>query len=210
MVWWWRNSMPAKLTKPEFNFRDKLEELDYYKVPYQKMPPGSIIQVNHHFSTSQETIGTKNTAYEMFGIDVHPKFRTSSFLIDLRISHSYDGIQDVNTDSKDIYLYLYRNEQPISSNTNLNRYYNASYQNHTAWYKTDVPFSYNAPTHNGEYDVFFKSILYLDKPDSIDTGTEPIHYSFRVQSQNSFYLNRSKNSTSNGAVSSITVMEIAE
>jgi len=202
--------MPAKVTKPEFNFRDKLEELDYYKVPYQKMPPGSIIQVNHHFSTSQETIGTKDTAYEMFGIDVHPKFRTSSFLIDLRVTHTYDGIADLNTDSKDIYLYLYRNEQPISSNTNLNRYYNASHQNHNAWYKTDVPFSYNAPTHQGQYDVFFKSILYLDKPDSIDTGTEPIHYSFRVQCQHSFYLNRGKVNTACGAVSSITVMEIAE
>ena len=36
--------MTVRISKPEFNLREKLSELDYSRVPYQKMPAGSIIQ----------------------------------------------------------------------------------------------------------------------------------------------------------------------
>ena len=35
--------MTVRITKPEFNLRDKLTELDFGQVPYEKMPTGSII-----------------------------------------------------------------------------------------------------------------------------------------------------------------------
>ena len=35
--------MTVKITKPEINIREKLTELDYAHVPYEKMPSGSII-----------------------------------------------------------------------------------------------------------------------------------------------------------------------
>ena len=36
--------MTVRITKPAFNLREKLSELDYGRVPYEKMPAGSIIQ----------------------------------------------------------------------------------------------------------------------------------------------------------------------
>ncbi len=40
--------MAIRISKPEFNLRGKLTELDYDRVPYEKMPAGSIIQVVDH------------------------------------------------------------------------------------------------------------------------------------------------------------------
>ena len=46
--------MTVRVTKPEFNLRDKLTELDYSQVPYEKMPPGTVIQLlRHHRGTGQ-------------------------------------------------------------------------------------------------------------------------------------------------------------
>ena len=45
--------MTVRAHKPEFNFREKLKELDYAHVPYHKMPPGSVIQVYSKVSTNE-------------------------------------------------------------------------------------------------------------------------------------------------------------
>ena len=37
--------MTVNVTKPALNIREKLAELDFAKVPYQKMPAGSVLQV---------------------------------------------------------------------------------------------------------------------------------------------------------------------
>ena len=37
--------MTIRVSKPEFNLREKLTELDYGQVPYEKMPAGSVVQV---------------------------------------------------------------------------------------------------------------------------------------------------------------------
>jgi hypothetical protein len=37
--------MTIKVTKPEINIREKLNDLDFDKVPFQKMPAGSVLQV---------------------------------------------------------------------------------------------------------------------------------------------------------------------
>ena len=39
--------MTVRISKPEFNLREKINELDYSRVPYGKMPAGSIIQIKH-------------------------------------------------------------------------------------------------------------------------------------------------------------------
>ena len=36
--------MAVKVSKPAFNLREKLTELDYSQVPYEKMPSGSVVQ----------------------------------------------------------------------------------------------------------------------------------------------------------------------
>ena len=37
--------MTVRIEKPVSNLREKLTELDYDRVPFQKMPVGSIIQI---------------------------------------------------------------------------------------------------------------------------------------------------------------------
>ena len=37
--------MTVRVSKPEFNLREKITELDYDRVPFQKMPVGGIVQV---------------------------------------------------------------------------------------------------------------------------------------------------------------------
>ena len=37
--------MAIRITQPEFNIKEKIKDSDYELFPYDKMPPGSIIQV---------------------------------------------------------------------------------------------------------------------------------------------------------------------
>jgi hypothetical protein len=69
--------MTVKFTKPEVNVRDKLNELDYLHVPYEKMPAGSVIQ---YASISTGTsFSTTSTSYIDSGVDIFfsPKFKNS-------------------------------------------------------------------------------------------------------------------------------------
>ena len=49
--------MTVRVSKPKFNLREKLNELDYDQVPYEKMPVGSVIQVqqSHLYGSGQVT-----------------------------------------------------------------------------------------------------------------------------------------------------------
>ena len=73
--------MTVKITKPEVNIREKLNELDYAHVPYQKMPAGSVIQTKAYKQDSG-WISTTNTAETFTGVefDISPK-RSSSLIL---------------------------------------------------------------------------------------------------------------------------------
>ena len=81
--------MTVRAHKPEFNFREKLKELDYAHVPYHKMPPGSVIQVYSKVSTN-EYQGTVSGAsgfadpgegYLFETLSFCPKFNDSKILL---------------------------------------------------------------------------------------------------------------------------------
>ena len=96
--------MTVRVSKSAFNLRSKLNELDYGHVPYEKMPPGSIIQVKytmiHNGATS--SYNSSSTTYNDTGHDVliSPKFVNSKILVSLGVQiyatnssyHSYVGI----------------------------------------------------------------------------------------------------------------------
>ena len=51
--------MTVRANKPAFNIREKIKELDYSEVPYEKMPPGSVIQyVTKAYHNTSGTITT--------------------------------------------------------------------------------------------------------------------------------------------------------
>ena len=78
--------MTVRITKPEFNLREKLTELDYGRVPYEKMPAGSIIQVQQSsFSTYSTFNNSSFSAISGFTVDISPRFVSSKILITLNL-----------------------------------------------------------------------------------------------------------------------------
>ena len=73
--------MTVRAHKPEFNFREKLKELDYAHVPYEKMPPGSVIQ--YVTKAYHSTSGTSSTSMTASGkkITIYPKFHDSHIIV---------------------------------------------------------------------------------------------------------------------------------
>ena len=73
--------MSIKVSKSEFNVRDKLNELDG-RVPYEKMPSGSVIQVAYAQTKAQQSSTSQSfvNANNMF-VDISPRFSTSQMLI---------------------------------------------------------------------------------------------------------------------------------
>ena len=197
--------MTVRISKPEFNLREKLTELDYGQVPYEKMPVGSIIQVKQNYVTDQTVYGATNTATEVFGIDISARSSNSSFLVTVHVSYSHDGLGMDNADLRDIFLFLKRDDDYIGVNSNLTRSF--GYTNNNAWYKTDVPFSNDAVSHGWQYDTVSQSVELLDKTAASSPGTT-IRYGLFMMCQNNFELNRAQQNAGNGAVSWITVKEI--
>ena len=74
--------MTVRITKPEFNLREKLTELDYGRVPFQKMPIGSIIQVK---TAQRATILTLTTLGDILETTFKPLKSNSRILIDIRL-----------------------------------------------------------------------------------------------------------------------------
>ena len=73
--------MPARVTKPAFNLRDKLTQLDYGHVPYEKMPAGSVIQSTYRRTATQsETTSTSWSGTDVWAT-IHPKYSNSKILI---------------------------------------------------------------------------------------------------------------------------------
>ena len=78
--------MTVRVNKDAFNIREKLSELDYGHVPYEKMPPGSIIQVKQSsFNTHSTFNNTAFSAISGFTVDISPRFPSSKILITLNL-----------------------------------------------------------------------------------------------------------------------------
>ena len=77
--------MTVRANKPAFNVREKLKELDYSHIPYEKMPPGSIIQ---SASTTITTSLVLNSGSNLgvyndtpMTLTIKPKFPNSKLLV---------------------------------------------------------------------------------------------------------------------------------
>ena len=198
--------MAIRVEKPAFNVREKLTELDSAYIPYERMPKGSVIQVQHKYFTSYTSVGQTTTPTKFFDVNIYPKRKRSKFLVNAIIYYSHGGMASSNADGYDYFFFLYNNEQPIHQNTNLTRSFGTT--NNNAWYKTDVPMS-STITHAFNYFAIHENVQMLDDPQDYEVG-EPINYSLRYMCQNTLILNRSLHSNGqNGGTSSITVMEVA-
>ena len=199
--------MAIRVEKPAFNVREKLTELDSAYIPYERMPKGSVIQTVHKYFPGYTSVGQTTTPTKFFDVNIYPKRKRSKFLVNAIVYYSHGAMGSQNSDSYDIFFFLFNNEQPIHQNTNLTRSF--GYSNNNAWYKTDVPISSNDVDHSFNYFAIHENVQMLDDPQDYEVG-EPINYSLRFMCQNTLILNRALQSNGqNGATSSITVMEVA-
>ena len=80
--------MTVYASKPAFNVREKLKELDYGKVPYHKMPAGSVVQTQFTILTgsgSANEAETNSSTYQqtLHTVTISPKFKNSIIRIDM-------------------------------------------------------------------------------------------------------------------------------
>ena len=85
--------MALKVTvdKPEFNLREKLTRLDTARVPYEKMPSGSVIQTQFSYyrvgGTQNEFETTSSTFQQSpFLVKISPKFADSTIKFEAAIN----------------------------------------------------------------------------------------------------------------------------
>lgn len=74
--------MTIRVNKDAFNLRDKLSELDYDRLPYDKMPGGSIVQFK---TNASDTLLSHNTStyVDLVQLDFSPKFESSNLFVTL-------------------------------------------------------------------------------------------------------------------------------
>ena len=104
--------MTVRIQKPAFNIREKLSELDYSHVPYEKMPAGSVIQVvkiNSATDTSVSGSGANsnwNAIAATSGV-IYPKYQNSYLLYCCGVGAEHDANSVSNIYG---FLKLFRND----------------------------------------------------------------------------------------------------
>ena len=190
--------MVVRITKPEFNLREKLSELDYSRVPYEKMPAGSIIQFKQKVITDRysESVPPSNSGPYgniVSSETISPRFNTSKILImlNLNVGASNDGNLSVT---------LHRNGTLISDAIG------PSVGSRTAVTATDFTSSTSRQTQ----------IIsnFLDSPASTDEQSYGFRFSTAENGNMTCYLNRDNNFGSSYhnqvPISTITLMEVSQ
>ena len=142
------------ITKEQFNLREKLTRLDTEKIPYEKMPVGSIIQVQQHHLYGSGQVNTSSSSFQDSGlfIDFHPKFANSRLLVTCEFN-----AQSGNASNSGLRWSIFRNIDgtTTTSSPSVNLLSNASQQ---------MSITYHSPSgyiHEGT------SLTIEDKPKTI-------------------------------------------
>ena len=166
--------MTVRASKPEFNLREKLTELDYSRVPYEKMPAGTIIQVVDHKANDHPT--TNSTSYSDIAgtfFDIYPKFSTSKIFVSWDFGTEHNGV--ING-----LAFRVRRKIDDGSGTLL---------------KTQDQFSYPTQTGWGA-GAGGVNITYIDAPNSIGKLTYYLQWS--IESSGTMYINYNDGSNKDG------------
>ena len=149
--------MTVRVSKPAFNLRSKLTELEYGTIPYDKMPVGSVIQyvtppcswINNRFSTTSTSY--VNTGYHL---KITPRRADSKIVL-------YGNFSVHNNNSQYQYVKVYNAtrgryvERDIQNGSHNDGLYETAVGNNTAWWcivveAVDVP----GTTLQQEYQIW--------------------------------------------------------
>ena len=190
--------MTVRISKPEFNLREKLTELDYGRVPYQKMPAGSIIQVKQKVidGTYSESVPPSSSGPYGNIVDsetISPRFATSKILImlNLNVGASNNGNLSVT---------LHRNGDIISDAIGA-----------SSSPKTSVTATEFTSSTSRQVQM---NVTYLDSPASTSAQTYGFKFSVAENGNMTCYLNRDDNfggsTHTQKPISTITLMEVSQ
>jgi len=147
--------MTIYANKPAFNVREKLKEIDYGKVPYHKMPAGSVIQTKAYKKDSG-WISTTSTTEVSTGVEfaIYPKRKNSLILVEFHfpMTHTYSDTM-VPTIRRQV-----DGETQIALNTTS--YHNGFIQGGTtSAYQSIMMTEHDYPntTERVNYEVYFRS-----------------------------------------------------
>ena len=157
--------MTVYANKPAFNVREKLKELDYGKVPYHKMPAGSVIQTVSETYNTRISTGSTSFVSTGFYVEINPKFKNSKTFVSISTSGNNN-----NTVGHDMFYTLFRITSDATGTTSLNlghaTYGFAGLRTNAAASGTnnrlEVPISMNYfddvnSTDTIKYEIWFKS-----------------------------------------------------
>ena len=166
--------MTVRITKPEFNLRENISELDFGRVPYEKMPAGSIIQVVDHKADDHPS--TNSSSYSDIAgtsFDVYPKFYSSKIFVSWDFGTEHNGVLN------GLAFRVYRK---IDDGTGT-------------LLKTQDQFSY--PTQSGwGAGAGGVNITYIDTPKSL--GKLTYYLQWHVEQGGTVYINYDDGSTKDG------------
>tara|TARA_R110002153_G_scaffold88536_1_gene217793 strand:+ start:205 stop:720 length:516 start_codon:yes stop_codon:yes gene_type:complete len=147
--------MTVYANKPAFNVREKLKEIDYGKVPYHKMPAGSVIQTRAYKQNSG-WISTTSTTEVFTGVEfaIYPKRKNSLILVEFHfpMTHTYSDTM-IPTIRRQV-----SGEDQLNMNTTT--YHNGYIQGATtSAYQSIMITEHDYPdtTNKVNYEVYFKS-----------------------------------------------------
>jgi len=147
--------MTIYANKPAFNVREKLKEIDYGKVPYHKMPAGSVIQTRVYKQNSG-WISTTSTSEVSTGVEIaiYPKRKNSLILVEFHfpMTHTYSDTM-IPTLRRQV-----DGEAQIDFNTTS--YHNGFIQGATtSSYQSIMMTEHDYPdtTNKVNYEVYFRS-----------------------------------------------------
>jgi len=182
--------MTIKVSKKAINLREKLNELDFDRVPFQKMPAGSVVQVVSSVLTA--SVSTNSATYITTGLEasITPRFSSSKILIMMQFSA---GITNAG----------YRSHFRIGGTVSN------SIGDTGGGAQQDTMVI--AALTSGYYNHTNGSITFLDSPATTSLKTYRLDWK-STNSSATIYLNRSylRDGNTGNTISTITLMEIAQ
>jgi len=93
--------MTIRITKPELNLREKLKTIEHFKVPYDKMPGGTIVQVVKISSSTDTSVTGAGASSSWNSIvstiaTIYPKFSDSHLLYVCALNAEHDASSTSN------------------------------------------------------------------------------------------------------------------
>jgi hypothetical protein len=164
--------MTVFVNKPEVNIREKISELDYAHVPYEKMPAGSVIQTVSERYITRIATGSTSFVSTGFYVEISPKFKSSKIFVSISTSGNNN-----NSVGHDMFYTLFRvTDNGFGGTTSLNL-------GHGTYGFGGVRTNAAASGTNNRLEVPI-SMNYFD--DGIDIiNTDPIKYEIWFRSESS-------------------------